>query len=170
MQTLNPPARPSATEPISDAVAAFLGGRRSIIVASRDAANRPTLIRAVGARLDRARGEVTVLLAAPQCGQLLDDIRASGQVAVVFSEPTTHRTLQLKGRTAHVEAAAADDLAQLAPYADNLAAELAAIGIEAHLARALIAADAGDVVAVRFAPAEIYDQTPGPHAGEALAR
>ena len=37
-------------------------------------------------------------------------------------------------------------------------------------ARATIAVDPADMVAVRFTPAEIYDQTPGPKAGAALAR
>ena len=155
---------------LDDAVAAFLAGRRSIIVASRDAANRPSLMRAVGVRLSAARDLVTVLLARSQSMQLLADIAASGIIAVVFSEPSTHRTLQLKGRDAHIEAASADDLALLAPYADNLAAELSSIGIDGRLARALIATDPGDVVGVCFTPTEIYDQTPGPKAGAALAR
>jgi len=148
----------------------FLAGRRSIIVASRDAANRPSLMRAVGARLSAKRDEVTVLLARSQSVQLLADLDASGAIAVVFSEPTTHRTLQLKGGDVRVEVPTADDLALLAPYADDFATELAAIGIEQEKARALIAADPGDVVAVRFSPQEIYDQTPGPKAGAALAR
>jgi hypothetical protein len=164
------PRRQQSSVLIDDAVAVFLAGRRSIIVASRDAANRPSLMRAVGARLSAARDEVTVLLARPQSVQLLADLAASGFIAAVFSEPSTHRTLQLKGRDARIEAAGADDLALLAPYADNLAAELSSIGIEDRLARALIATDPGEVVAVRFTPSEIYDQTPGPKAGAALAR
>lgn len=159
-----------APAPIDDAVAAFLAGRRSIIVASRDAANRPSLMRAVGVRLSAARDEVTVLLARSQSVQLLADLAAGGAIAVVFSEPSTHRTLQLKGCDVRIEAPTADDLALQAPYADNLAAELANVGIEERLARALIAADADDLAAVRFAPLEIYDQTPGPKAGAALAR
>lgn len=151
-------------------VAAFLRGRRSIIVGSADAAHRPTLMRAVGARISADSREVTVLLARSQATELLADVKTCGRVAVVFSEPTTHRTLQLKGTDARVEEATPEDLAVIGPYAENLAAELGLIGFEAPLVRAIIAADPGDVAALRFTPAEIYDQTPGPHAGAAVAR
>ena len=160
----------AAPAPIDDTVAAFLAGRRSIIVASRNAANRPSLMRAVGMRLSARRDEVSVLLARSQSTQLLADLAASGSVAVVFSEPSTHRTLQLKGVNARIEAPTEADLAVIAPYADNLAAELTSVGIEERLARAMIAIDAADAVAVRFTPTEIYDQTPGPKAGAALPR
>lgn len=156
--------------PLDDAVAEFLAGRRSIIVASRDAANRPSLMRAVGFRLSPDRCEISVLLARSQSLQLLADLGAHGTIAVVFSEPSTHRTLQLKGCDARIEPASAADLAVMAPYAGNFADELLSVGVEPRLARALIAADPEDVVAVRFTPAEIYDQTPGPKAGAALAR
>jgi hypothetical protein len=159
-----------APTPIDDSVAAFLAGRRSIIVASRNAANRPSLMRAVGMRLSARRDEVSVLLARSQSTQLLVDLAASGSIAVVFSEPSTHRTLQLKGGNARIETATDADLAVIGPYADNLAAELASVGIEERMARAMIAVDPADMVAVRFTPAEIYDQTPGPKAGAALAR
>ncbi|MBL8384124.1 MAG: pyridoxamine 5'-phosphate oxidase family protein [Burkholderiales bacterium] len=155
---------------MDDAVAAFLAGRLSIIVASRDAANRPSLMRAVGMRLSARREEVSVLLARSQSTQLLADLAASGYIAVVFSAPSTHRTLQLKGIKARIEAATEEDLARIAPYADNLAAELASVGIDERVARALIAVESADVVAVRFTPTEIYDQTPGPRAGAALPR
>lgn len=155
--------------PLDADVIAFLLGRRSIIVGSADASRRPTLMRAVGARLSAGASEVTILLARSQAAELLACVRACGRVAAVFSEPTTHRTLQLKGSDARVEDALAADLAVLEPYADQLVAELGTIGFDASLVRAMIAADPQDVVALRFTPEEIFDQTPGPHAGAAVA-
>jgi hypothetical protein len=149
-------------------VAEFIRGRRSIIAASRDAKGRPSLMRACGLRIDPADGALRVYLARSQAAQLLADIAASGLVAVVVSEPSTHRTMQLKGSDARVESATPEDLAGLEPYAERLDRELQSIGFPASFARTLVAVDPADVVAVRFAPTEIYDQTPGPRAGAAI--
>lgn len=149
-------------------VAAFIGGQRSIIAASRDARGRPSLMRACGLRIDAVHGVLSIFLARSQAARLLDDIAASRRVAVVVSEPSTHRTMQLKGVDARVDPAAPEDLATLPPYADQLDAELQSIGLPPSFARAMIAVDPADVVAVRFTPTEIYDQTPGPRAGTAI--
>lgn len=153
---------------IDPRVARFIRGRRSIIAASRDADLRPSLMRACGLRIDDSSGVVSVLLARPQAPRLLADITASGLIAVVVSEPSTHRTMQLKGRDARVDEATTEDLATLGPYADQLDEELRSIGLPASFARAMIAVDPTDVVVVRFTPTEIYDQTPGPRAGAAI--
>ena len=72
----------------------------SAIVASRDAALRPSIMRAVGSRISSDGREVTVYLRRSQSEQLLQDIAHTGEIAVVFSVPSTHQTLQLKARRA----------------------------------------------------------------------
>ena len=165
------PARvwyPSPMSMIDTRVAEFILGRRSIIAASRDADLRPSLMRACGLRIDATDGTLRVHLARSQAARLLADIATSRLIAVVVSEPSTHRTMQLKGNDARVEAATPEDLATLPGYAGQLDDELRSIGLPASFARAMIAVDPADVVAVRFTPTEIYDQTPGPRAGAAI--
>ena len=68
----------------------------SAIVASRGADLRPSIMRAVGSHISGDGQEVTVYLRRSQSEQLLQDIAHTGEIAVVFSVPSTHQTLQLK--------------------------------------------------------------------------
>ena len=88
-------------ETILDAeLAAFLESGVSIHAASRDAGCVAHLSRAIGCRVDADRRRVTLFLLASQSGAILADFRANGAIAAVFSLPTSHRTVQLKGRDA----------------------------------------------------------------------
>lgn len=140
----------------------------SAIVASRDAALRPSLMRAVGAQITPDGAEVTVFLARSQSRQLLQDIAATGRIAVVFSEPTTHRTLQLKGTGINGRAATAQDQPALQRYLESMQFEICSIGYDAAVVRAMLAFRLDDVVAISFTPTEAFDQTPGPKAGTTL--
>jgi hypothetical protein len=161
-----PPPPPA---PIIDAAhAAFLRGRVSIVAASRDGHNVPTLMRALGCRLSRDRREVTILLRASQSGRLLADLRTNGIIAVVFSEPSTHRTLQLKGDGATVHPLQRGDATLLARYRDAMVAEICPLGYAEALIRAMFACPLGDAVAVTFRPTQAFSQTPGPGAGRPL--
>jgi hypothetical protein len=155
--------------PIIDAAhAAFLLGRVSIVAASRDARNVPTLMRGLGCRVSRDRRQVTVLLRASQSASLLADLRASGVIAVVFSEPSTHRTLQLKGEDARVGPLQRGDAGLLARYRDAMVAEICPLGYAEALIRAMFSCPVDDAVAVTFRPSQAFSQTPGPGAGQPL--
>lgn len=154
--------------PLDAEHAAFIEGRVSIIAASCGANNEPNLSRAVGCRVTPDRRTVTLFLFAAQSGALLADLRANGAIAVVFSEPSTHRTLQLKGNDANVAALDRNDAEILATYRQGFAAELAGMGYLEIFARTLLGCAAGDVVAVNFTVAEAFVQTPGPKAGTPL--
>lgn len=141
----------------------------SVIVASRDAALRPSLMRGVGSAISACGTQVTVYLRRSQSRQLLQDIEAGGGVAVVFSEPPTHRTLQLKAPSATVRSANSDDLPLLRRYLASMQHELAQVGYGPEYAAAMLSAPLEDVVALRFTPRAAFDQTPGARAGAPLA-
>lgn len=111
---------------------------------------------------------MTLFLFAAQSGALLANLRANGTIAVVFSEPTTHRTLQLKGRDASVALMERTDAQILVAYRKGFAEELAGLGYQEVFARTLLGCTTGDVVAVSFTVAEAFVQTPGPKAGTPL--
>ncbi len=140
----------------------------SVIVGSRDAALRPSLMRAVGSRIEAGGGTITVYLARSQSRQLLQDVAATGALAVVFSEPSTHRTLQLKASRVTQREAGPQDARALATYLASMESELLTVGIRPELTRAMLAHDLHDVVALSFTPEQAFDQTPGPRAGAAL--
>jgi hypothetical protein len=140
----------------------------SVIVGSRDAKLRPSIMRAVGSRVEADGRDITVYLSRPNSRQVLQDIASTGQVAVVFSEPSTHRTVQLKASRAEIRSAVAGDVPVLAAYLQSMEHEIQKVGIAPPLTRAMLAHRLEDVVAVRFTPEQAFDQTPGPRAGTAI--
>lgn len=152
---------------IDDETAGFIQGAVSIIAATRNAEHRPSLVRAQGCRVDPGGAGLAVLVVADQATELLDDIRDNRRVAVVFTRPSTHRSVQVKGEDARVVAASAQDLALAAGYRDAMVAELALIGVPEARVRALLAG-VGELVAIAFSPTSAFVQTPGPDAGRVL--
>ncbi|MBC5763243.1 hypothetical protein [Ramlibacter albus] len=147
---------------------AFMRRGVSVIVGSRDANLRPSVMRAVGSQVDEDGRTITVFINRSQARQVLQDIAATGQLAVVFSEPSSHRSLQLKASKARQRNATAADEPLLARYLASMEHELAQVHIPPHITRALLAHRVEDVVAVSFEPEQAFDQTPGPRAGTQL--
>jgi hypothetical protein len=145
----------------------FLTQGLSILVASRDAANRPAVTRACGcAVLDD--GTTLVFVHPKRAAQVLDCVSATGAVAAVFSEPETHRTVQLKSADARVVPDCRQYSALLADYREKFTARLAKLGYSKSMARKLAGDDHDEFAAIAFAPTAIFDQTPGPNAGAAI--
>ncbi|HWI84130.1 hypothetical protein [Ramlibacter sp.] len=140
----------------------------SVIVGSRDAQLRPSVVRAVGSRIEGGGSAVTVYLSRPQSRQVLQDIAANGHVAAVFSEPSTHKTVQLKATRAALRTADAGDRPHLDRYLASMEHEIELVGHARELTRAMLACELEEVVAVTFRPEHAFDQTPGPRAGAPL--
>jgi hypothetical protein len=128
----------------------------------------PDAVNAIGCSIEPGRRAVTLLVARNTAARLLQDLQHSGLVAAVFSEMETHRTIQLKGRDARIEATSAAHLACAAAYANSYLERLASLGFARKSMAALIACRAEDIIAIAFTPSEAYTQTPGPAAGEPL--
>jgi hypothetical protein len=129
----------------------------------------PALARAAGCRVAADRRSVTVLFGATIAADVLDGVRRSGAIAVVFSEPPTHRTLQLKGTDALVLPPEPGDAALAVRYREAFGRVLASLGFLEALGRAIVSCPLDDLVTVRFTPSSAFLQTPGPRAGEAIA-
>lgn len=159
---------PLPPTPIGPEQAALMARPVSVIVGSRDAQLRPHVMRAVGCRLSADRRRITVLLTRAGSAQVLADLQANGRIAVVFSEPSSHRTLQVKGSDAEIAACGPDDAALAQRYLLDFAGEIGRLGFAAEVAQTMLRHD-DDLVAVAFTPCEAFDQTPGPQAGQPLA-
>lgn len=149
-------------------VLAFLESGVSIIVASRDATLRANLVRAVGIRVEPGEQAMTVFVSRSQAKQLLQDLAVIGQIAVVFSHPTTARGLQVKSSRVEVGPATSGDEPVLARYVAHMEREIALVGFPPTFTRAMLACRLEDVVAIRFEPEQAFDQTPGERAGSVL--
>lgn len=144
---------------------AMVAGGVSTIVSACDAALRPTLMRCVGSTISADGTWVTVFLARRQSRQLLQNLAATGRIAVVFSQPSTHRTLQVKASQVDMQPMVEADRPVLDRYLAAMERELITVGVTPPFTRAMLTYALDDVVAIRFQPAEAFDQTPGSRAG-----
>jgi len=158
----------SATPQLDQSTAAFVQGAVSIHAASRGAGNVPLLVRASGCRVAPDRSRVALYLARSKSQALIDAVRATHAVAAVFSLPSSHRSVQLKGTDAEVVAPAAGDVETVERYIEAFAAELERLAFRSELARALLWLEAQDLAVLQFTPSAAFSQTPGPGAGEPL--
>ncbi len=160
---------PDALPPILDpAHAAFVTGPVGISAASCRPGGLPALSRAVGCRVATDRRRVTLLFDAAAAAEVIEAVRRTGAIAAVFSEPPTHRTLQLKGSDALVLPAEPGDGALAERYRQSFIETLAPLGFAMPVVRAFLSFRPDDLVTVRFTPSSAFSQTPGPRAGEPL--
>jgi hypothetical protein len=162
-KTLPPPL-------LDEATAAFIQSSVSINASSRTAENVPVTARGAGCRVSKDRRTVTLLFSAPGSEALLESVRVTGQIATVFSRPSTHQTIQLKGKDAVAVPLPRGHIALAQRHREALIAEVTPLGFPEAVTRALLWFDPSDLTAVTFAPTEAFHQTPGPRAGEPLKR
>ena len=129
----------------------------------------PNMARCTGCRVSADRRSITLLLAATPGAALLDDVRRTSSIAAVFSQPSTHYTLQLKGTDARIVPPERGDAALVARYVDAFVAELTPFGYSETIVRAFLASMPDDIAAIEFTISAAFSQTPGPQAGEPLA-
>lgn len=151
---------------IDEPTSSFVQSGVSILAASSDRSNLPTIVRAVGCLVSPGRREVTILV--PPYEPLLGAVRDTGTIAVTFTRPSTHQALQLKGRDARPISPAENASAIMAAYADAFVADLCPLGYTEELVRALVWCDPDTVSAIVFTPTAAFQQTPGPRAGHPL--
>lgn len=148
-------------------VAWMQSGVCSVIVASHDAQNRPSLGLAFGCRLSPDRARVTVFLLEGQSHAILADLRAGRAVSVLFTQSVTTRALQLKAPEAREVPLQAGDPALLDRFALALEQEWAQASA-AGFTLALMSREGDTLVAFELTPEQAFDQTPGPRAGSPL--
>ncbi len=146
----------------------FMTDGVSINTASSGAHGLPSQCRAFGCRVDDAGRRIRVFLSGAQAADLLRDVGQSRALAVVFSDPPTHRTIQLKGRDARVEPLSPGDPGVVAAYRTAFVACLRPLGFTEPMVRALLDCPDADLVAVAFTPEAAFNQTPGAQAGAPL--
>ena len=143
----------------------FMESGVSIRAASHDTQNRPITGHASGCRAAADGSRVTLFLSRAKYPLLLDAIRRSGVVAASFIEPSTNKSIQVKGEAAELTEPRAGDTERLAAHLDLFAADLERINVCGALGRAVLAIAPGDLTAISFTPTTAFIQTPGAKAG-----
>jgi hypothetical protein len=158
-----------APESIVDAAqATFMQGGVSISAASCGAHPFPSVCRVLACSVSEDRRRLTVAVARSCAQELLDDVAHSSRIAVVFSQPSTHRTMQVKGDHACPGVPDASLVEAVRIHSDAFVDEVVPLGFAAPLVRSLLDFPDDDIVAISFTPTASYDQSPGPRAGAPL--
>jgi hypothetical protein len=165
-----PPTTPPdpAPEALPDEVAAFIQSGLSITVGGRDDRLIPSIAKGVGCRVGSQGREVTVLVFAEAAEPVMRDIAHNRQVAVVFTRPSTNRTVQLKGHDARPAPAGPPEAALVRRHLALFADDLRLLGWQPRYVDTLFLHDWSQLMAIRFTPLFAYAQTPGPGAGKRM--
>lgn len=147
---------------IPENLAALLEGLVAVHVATRDAALVPDELMAAAARASADGRRLTVFLPVATSETSLANLRENGAIAVVLSQPLTHRTIQLKGRVETIGPAREEERSEVERLAAAFDAEVEVIGLPPAVVRRRTR---WPCHAVTFVVTEAYEQTPGPLAG-----
>lgn len=162
---------PPATDPaLSPEHIAFVQSGVSMAAASRDRRHVPSLARAYGCRADADGRRLSVYVAPSQAAALIRDVEQCRMLAVVFSRPSSHETIQIKGSDAVVRPLGDGDWEQVQRLCAALLADIVQLGYDADGVRTMLSCAQEDMVALSFTPEAVFAQSPGPRAGERLPR
>ncbi len=148
-------------------LAAFCQSGVSIVMASSDTGGRPVVGRGSACLIGGA-GQIRILVRRPPNVHLLQALAGGAGLAVTFTRPTTHRSIQLKARGAQVDVPRAADYAAVAAQTGALGADIVACGYAEAVAAGYTTFERHDLAAVDFLPDRAFVQTPGLLAGSAL--
>lgn len=137
-------------------------GGVSLLVGSRNAELRPACARAFGVEIEAASGTATLFLPAAGAQLTLSNLRENGLIALTFSRPIDHRSLQVKGRVVSITEANERQQRVQERYFSLFCEGLRYSGMRESLLRRIRYSPSW---AVCFRIESMFDQTPGPGAG-----
>jgi hypothetical protein len=152
---------------LSDEIVAFIESGVSIVVGVVGPAGRALSGRALAARLMQ---DATIRVIYPEAGNfaVTASAQSGGPIAVTFSAPLSHRTLQIKGFSSRLEDLEPDDMASVRQQGDAFAAILVAVGHSPAFVQAFSGYLSSALRVLSFPADEAFEQTPGPGAGRSL--
>ncbi|MFN8095719.1 MAG: pyridoxamine 5'-phosphate oxidase family protein [Vicinamibacteria bacterium] len=149
-----------------DVILRHLEPGRSILVGTVDPSGWPAACRGLCLVVDDDRQGFTVYVPVATGAETVANIASNGRVAVAATEPASHTSIQLKGRTRAVRVARSDEEERVRLSLDRFADSLDLVGLPRGVTRTMTCWPA---FAIEVAVEAVFDQTPGPRAG-ALVR
>lgn len=149
---------------IDAALKEFLESGVAIQVGTASDAGRPHAVNAWGARVN-PDGSMSIFIEAKRASRPLANLATNPKVAVIFGDPITYRSVQLKGRWRSTAHPSADDRNWVSRHRDLFASTTSLVGDNPNSIRNLWT---DDVTRVDFEVEQAFDQTPGPEAGRPL--
>jgi len=163
--------RAELARPLPEDVKAFIERAVSVMVGTRDSELVPELVRAWGPRISGDRTRVSVCVAMAAGARTVGNLRDNNRLAVTFAFPADSNAIQLWGRCIGTGRPHRDDLSAVQQHRDAFAQVNKGLGVPLAFIEALWQrelAGSPDMVTIRFAVEQIFNQTPGPGAGSPL--
>jgi hypothetical protein len=143
--------------------ARFLGDKAALVVGSVGVDGRPYAARGWGLTLVDPVTGASRLLLDERDRQRMVHLAGGGAISVTGSDVVTLRSCQVKGYVEGFEEVTAADEIHAAHYCDGYFGDIEAAD---HFPRRLLERHRPDgLFACRFVVEDVFDQTPGPHAG-----
>lgn len=140
-------------------------GGTSVLVGSADANAVPACCRGIAVSTDRALSRATVYVPVATSRDVVANAATTKKLAVMITRVVEHVGVQLKGTVETIRLAADDE----APFVRGRLNEFADILDEIGLPRRVFRSVAHwPAFAIEVTVEEVFDQTPGPRAGESI--
>lgn len=152
--------------PLPSELIAFIESGLSTLVGTRSADLMPESVRGLGAKGWADRRGLSVYVPAENGRRTIENLRNNGRVAITFSRPLTHVTIQVKGEVVGIREGTAADRGAVEIYRRLFGAHLAECGLSLHVSQRM---RIWPLVVIDVAVHEVFGQTPGPGAGDRLA-
>lgn len=149
---------------IDSEMKAFLQGGVASQLGTASAEGRPNAVNAWGPRVNED-GSLTIFIDTVRAAGPLSNLATNPRAAVIFADPITYRSIQLKGRWRGASRPTPEEERWVARHRDSLSAALAVIGDDPESKRNT-AWD--DLTRIDLDVDHAFDQTPGPQAGRPL--
>lgn len=160
-------AGPVVAGVLTPELVAFCQSGVSVVLGTLGGDGRPIAGIALACAIDEI-GMVRIFLREPSNRDLLQAIERGGAIAVTFTEPRTHRSIQIKGERAKRTEHSARDLVTVARQIAVFRRELEFVDYPPKFAAYYCTYREEEVTAFEFVPHEAFVQTPGPGAGSVL--
>lgn len=152
---------------LSDEIVAFIESGVSIVIGVVGPDGRARTGRALAARVGRD-GTIRLIYTEEGNAAVTVAAQSGGPIAVTFSAPLSHRTLQIKGFSCRPEQLEPDDEAVSQRQTEAFAAILGVVGHSPTFVRAFSDYRCAPLSVLSFPAQEAFEQTPGPGAGRSL--
>lgn len=151
---------------IDQQLAALLHDGVGIHIGTRNQQFEPNGARAIAARVEPDGKHLVVFISSVAAQRVLPDLESNGLAAVVFARPRDERACQVKGTFVSARPVTDDERAGAAKQWNAFLENLDYIGIPPAAAATWIATVD---LAIRLKVTALFEQTPGPQAGQAIA-
>jgi hypothetical protein len=138
----------------------------SLFVGTVDADGYPAACRAYALRSNGDFSVVTVYVPVDVSQETIANVATTRRVAIGATHPIDHGSIQIKGTTRGVRLARADEAELVRERLEQFADLLDMIGLPRRITRSVAHWPS---FAIDVTVDEVFDQTPGPRAGEPIA-